>query len=77
MEYDIVIPTTYEQWRHCITQKCRIQLTRIYVLDRMKTLADASSEENRNFRRLYGDTHYESVKQWFRQALAELDRGAN
>ncbi len=71
------IPATYEQWKHCITVKCGIQLTRPYVTARIATLSEPNSAENRSFRTLYGEAHYQSVQRWFAQALEELDRSAN
>lgn len=71
------IPTTYAQWKHCITVKCGIQLTRPYVTARIATLSEQNSAENRSFRSLYGEQHYQSVKRWFAQALEELDRSAS
>lgn len=72
-----VVPQTYEQWRRCIIVNCRVQLTRPYIESRLLALDDAESAENRNFRRLYGDPHFESVRKWFRQALSELPFAKN
>lgn len=67
-----LIPLTYAQWRECITIKCRVRLTRAYLEDRIASLADPETNENRGFRRLYGEAHFEAVRRWFQKALDEL-----
>lgn len=66
------IPLTYPQWRECITQKCRIKLTRAYLEERIASLSNPETPENLGFRRLYGEAHYQDVRRWFARALAEL-----
>lgn len=66
------IPLTYAQWRECITQKCRIKLTRAYLEERIASLGDPEAPQTRGFRDLYGEAHYQDVRRWFQRALAEL-----
>jgi len=63
-----MIPSTYDQWRHCITVECRLALTREYVAERLAVWNDAECEETRRFRKLYGDAHWRRVSDWFQQA---------
>ncbi|MBL9007583.1 MAG: hypothetical protein JNJ46_25225 [Myxococcales bacterium] len=71
------IPLTYAQWRECITVKCRIKLSRNYLEDRLCSLEESESNENRNFRRLYGEAHFQAVRRWFQKALEELPAQLN
>lgn len=66
-----VVPSSYEAWRSCITEKCRISLTTPYVEQRIAALSDPESDETRTFRRLYGDAHWRAVLGWFQRALTE------
>lgn len=62
------IPATYYEWHHCITVKCRIDLTPEFARARAAALADASAEETRRFVARYGDDHRERILQWSLQA---------
>lgn len=66
------VPLTYEQWRHCITVECRIPLTAAFVADRLSVWRTTDAEETIRFRRLYGDSHWQSVIAWFERAEREL-----
>lgn len=66
------IPSTYLQWRHCITVECGIPLTAEFVAQRIASLSRPGSEETLRFRKLYGDGHWRQVLAWFQQAADEL-----
>ena len=68
---DSVVPSSYEAWRSCITEKCKIALTEAYMSQRITVLSDPDSDETRTFRRLYGDAHWRAVLGWFQRALTE------
>ena len=65
-------PTTYDQWHHCITVECGIQLTPEFVAQRLEVWRDEQADETARFRDLYGDAHWRAVISWFEQAEAEL-----
>lgn len=67
------LPSSYQQWRHCITVKCNVVLTADYVERRLAVLRDAGADETRTFRRLYGDGHWRSVLGWFERARTEIN----
>ncbi|MEL6449377.1 MAG: hypothetical protein AAFQ62_15695 [Pseudomonadota bacterium] len=71
MQYDVV-PTTYEQWRHCITVECGIPLTPEYIAQRLSVWKDENTQETTRFRGLYGDAHWRAVTSWFERAQKEL-----
>ena len=66
-----VIPSSYEEWRSCITEKCKIALTEAYVESRIAALSDPEADESRTFCRLYGDVHWRAVLGWFQRARTE------
>ncbi|CCE22517.1 MULTISPECIES: hypothetical protein [Methylotuvimicrobium] len=65
------IPSTYQEWRHCITVDCNIALTEPFVGERIAILSNAGCEETRRFEQLYGIEHRKAVLGWFRQAQQE------
>ena len=65
-------PENYEQWHHCITVECGIPLTTAFVTQRLATWRDTKLDETIRFRRLYGDTHWQSVISWFEHAERKL-----
>lgn len=67
-----MIPQTYEQWWHCITVDCGIEMTPEYLSRRLAILSDRDSQETRRFRDLYGDHHWKTVTGWFERAAREL-----
>ena len=61
------IPTTYEEWVHCITEKGKIPLTPEFARQRIASLGDANSPEATQFARLYGEAHRAQIVAWFRR----------
>ena len=43
-----MIPNTYEEWRHCIQDICRIPLTPAFVEERLQALADRQQHGSRD-----------------------------
>jgi hypothetical protein len=66
------LPQSYQDWKHCIIHKCKIELTAPYVAERIRALSQNDSEETKKFRALYGERHLSSVLGWFKQAASEL-----
>ncbi|MFG0267419.1 MAG: hypothetical protein ACF8AM_20055 [Rhodopirellula sp. JB055] len=71
-----IIPTSYEQWRHCIEVRCHIQLTPQYIDERLAELENTHHAKTREFAKLYGTDHLERTIGWFRQASHEVTREA-
>lgn len=67
-----MIPTNYEEWRHCITVECGIDLTQAFIEERLAVWRNAQSEESHRFRRLYGEQHLQEVLGWFVRAIEEV-----
>ncbi|MEM9846097.1 MAG: hypothetical protein AAF965_14950 [Pseudomonadota bacterium] len=68
-----VIPTTYQEWEHCITVECGIPLTVTYVAERITALQNRDDHHTQRFLELYGEAHLSRTLAWFREAQAKLD----
>ncbi|HBA66745.1 MAG TPA: hypothetical protein DCZ48_11335 [Methylococcaceae bacterium] len=71
MKFANGIPSTYQEWRHCITVDCNIALTEPFIGERIAVLSNAGCEETRRFEQLYGTEYRKAVLAWFRQAHQE------
>jgi hypothetical protein len=52
------IPQTYEEWKYCITQRCQIKLSPVFIQERLEKLADQQEAHTREYIRLYGEAYY-------------------
>lgn len=66
-----IIPSTYEEWHHCITETCGIPLTSFYIEKRIKALGDFDDHMTTSFVRLYGEPQRKATLAWFEKALQE------
>ncbi|MEM9128497.1 MAG: hypothetical protein AAGA97_02110, partial [Pseudomonadota bacterium] len=66
-----IVPTTYEEWKHCITVKCDILLTANFVQERIAALADSSDFRTQKFVEFWGADHHTRTLAWFKQAAEE------
>lgn len=69
---DEIFPTSYENWRRCIVEKCRCPLTADYIAQRLAALRDPANAHTRDFLRVYGAAHLQTVIGWFERAQREL-----
>jgi hypothetical protein len=68
-----MIPSTYEDWKHCVTVRCGITLTPAYIEERLLALRDPRDKMMARFQELYGQDHLEKVIAWFERAKAEIE----
>lgn len=68
---------TYEDWKHCIVEQCRIPLTKAFVAQRLAALADRGDWTTRRFLEVWGERHLSQVVVWFKRALSELEQSPN
>ncbi|MEM6382568.1 MAG: hypothetical protein AAF739_07840 [Pseudomonadota bacterium] len=66
------IPTTYDEWQHCITVKCKIPLTADYVAERIEALQDMNDYHTQRFIERWGEAHHSRTLGWFREASKQL-----
>ena len=64
------IPTTFDEWFHCITVKCKISLTPEFARKRIAALEDPKSAEAAGFAKIYGEAHRERVVEWYRRVAS-------
>ena len=68
----VILPHSYESWRHCITVDCGIDITAAYLSERISALQDEKDFRTQQFIKLYGDQHRKNVLAWFKQAENSL-----
>lgn len=64
----------YEDWKHCITVKCNIPLTKTFVEERLVELKDTSNPKTIQFTKLYGSDHMNTIIRHLEQASFELNQ---
>jgi hypothetical protein len=65
-----MIPENFEQWLHCITVDCKIQLTKDFISSRIKELKDSKHPHTVQIIKIYGQEHYQNLLNWFSQAAS-------
>ena len=66
-------PTTYEEWRHCITVDCGIPLTPKYVEERITALSNIKNHHTQQFIKVWGAARHSKTISWFQRAAEELN----
>ena len=64
---------SYEDWKHCITVLCDVQLTGPYIEQRLTALRDPANSTTQKFAAVWGEQHRLRVIGWFEQARQEVD----
>jgi hypothetical protein len=59
-----MIPQTFTEWRNCIVNDCKINLTKEFAQNRLTVYDDASNHETKKFIALYGRLHYNNIINW-------------
>ena len=67
---------TYDDWKHCITEICRVPLTPDFVATRLTELRDTQNYNTQKFVGSWGEDHRKQVIAWFEQAEVELSQGS-
>lgn len=62
-----MIPQTFEQWKNCIINDCKINLTRDFTKQRLAVYQDPQNHETKKFVQLYGEQHLQNIINWFKQ----------
>ncbi|MGH1540242.1 MAG: hypothetical protein ACRBHB_07455 [Arenicella sp.] len=68
----MIIPTTYDEWYHCITVICQQELNSLYIEERIKALNSSSDYMTQKFIQLYGEQQRIKTLTWFEQAKNKL-----
>lgn len=64
-----MIPQTFEQWRSCIINDCKINLTEDFARQRLIVYRDQENPETRKFVKLYGKQHLRNIVEWFTRII--------
>jgi len=64
-----MIPQTFEQWKNCIVNDCKILLTKEFARARLSVYSNPKASETQKFLQLYGKHHLENIKHWFEQIV--------
>lgn len=67
-----MILTTFEEWKNCIVNECKIKLTKDFVANRLKVYEDKRNSETKKFIQLYGEQHLNNIIFWLNKAAKEL-----
>ena len=67
-----MIPSNYQEWKNCITQDCKIELSNSFIEQRLLILKNSDTEETLKFKELYGENHLINIITWYETAIHEL-----
>lgn len=62
-----MIPQTFQDWKNCIVNNCKINLTKDFARQRLAVYQDKSNTETQKFISLYGEQHLLNIIQWLQQ----------
>lgn len=62
-----MIPRTFEEWRNCIVNDCKIELTKAFAAKRLAVYENQSDPETQKFISLYGQQHLQNIIRWYQQ----------
>ena len=63
----VMIPQTFEQWKNCIVNDCKINLTKDFAQQRLTVYQNIENIETQKFISLYGQKHLINIIQWLKQ----------
>lgn len=66
-----MVPKTFEAWKSCIINDCKISLTKNYAKNRLVIYQDIKHKETQKFVSLYGEEHMQNIVSWFTKAYEE------
>ena len=62
---------SFAEWRHVLTENCKIKLTPEYARSRISALKDPLDKSTEEFKAKYGEAYLLQVIKWFEQAEQE------
>ncbi|WP_043316295.1 hypothetical protein [Microbulbifer sp. HZ11] len=68
----IFTPQNYQEWRHCITVTCGLELTEAFINSRITSLKNESDYMTKRFVELYGEARRQRTLEWFVRASEEI-----
>ena len=67
VKYFQMIPQTFDQWKNCIVNDCKTNLTKDFAQERLAVYQNKQNQETKKFISLYGEQHYSNVINWLRK----------
>ena len=64
-----MLPQTFEEWRNCIVNDCKIDLTKTFAEKRLTVYENGKHPETRKFISLYGEQHLNNIIHWYKMVL--------
>ncbi len=64
-----MIPQTYDEWKDCIVNDCKINLTKDFAQRRLAIYEDKRKAETIQFIRLYGENHLSNIIHWLKKSM--------
>ena len=68
---DPLVPSTYEEWRRCITLLCDIPITTGFIDERLGAQNDPKDFRTKKYAPVWGERQRELTRTWFEQAKRE------
>ena len=62
-----MIPQTFEDWKNCIVNDCKINLTKTFTKERLTVYQDLENKETQKFISLYGKQHLNNIIRWLKR----------
>ncbi len=66
-----MIPQTFEEWKNCIVNDCKIYLTKDFAHQRLAVYKDKQNKETQKFISLYGEQHLQNIINWLNQIASK------
>lgn len=60
-------PQTFEDWKNCIINDCKIDLNKDFAQQRLSVYQDDKNSHTQKFVSLYGEQHLQNIITWFSQ----------
>ena len=64
-----MIPQTFEQWKNCIVNDCKINLSTDFAHQRLAVYKDKKNAETQKFIFLYGEQHLSNIINWLEKTI--------
>ncbi|MGK0363521.1 MAG: hypothetical protein ACI85O_000566 [Saprospiraceae bacterium] len=61
-----MIPQTFDEWKNCIINDCKIELTKEFTEQRLAIYDDRTNPETRKFILIYGEQHLQNIINWLK-----------
>jgi hypothetical protein len=65
-----MIPQTFDDWKNCIINDCKINLTKEFAEKRLAVYTNKNNPETQKFIWLYGEQHFQNIINWLNKILS-------